>query len=350
MAVTAPGPVVVTGASGFIASHIVEQLLAAGYDVRGTVRRPGDAERYAYLRELPGAAERLQLIQADLLEPGVFDEAVEGCVGVLHTASPYAVDVADPQRDLVDPALEGTRNVLGAVAEASSVQRVVLTSSLAAISDEPDPDHTFTEADWNERSTLTRNPYYLSKTLAEREAWKLAESQDRYDLVVINPYMTIGPSHGPGMNTSNGVLKSILEGDYPGIMALSWGFVDVRDIAAAHLRALEVPEAAGRHICASEVVDMHEVVRILEEAGYDEGFSLPSWDLSGGLATALVKLFSYAQPAGVGSYLRTHLGKDMRWSNRKAREELGVTFRPAKESILAAVSDMIDHGHLERKR
>jgi dihydroflavonol-4-reductase len=348
MACPPPGPVCVTGASGFIAAHLVEQLLAAGYEVRGTVRGAPDADRYGYLRDLPGAAERLTLLTADLLEPGAFDEAVDGCVGVLHTASPYVVHANDPQRDLVDPALQGTRNVLESVAEAGSVQRVVLTSSLAAISDEPDPDHVFTEDDWNEQSTLTRNPYYLSKALAEKEAWRLAESQDRYRLVVVNPYMTIGPSHGPSMNTSNGVLKSILEGDYPGILALSWGFVDVRDIAAAHVEALRRDDAEGRHICASEVVSMREVVSILREAGYGEGYSLPSLDLSGAVGTGLVRLFSYTQPAGVGSYLRTHLGRDMRWSNARAKERLGIDFRPAKASILDAVADMERHGHLSR--
>lgn len=344
MPIPPPGPVCVTGASGFIAAHIVRELLELGYRVRGTVRRL-DPAKYAYLTALPGAEERLELVAAELLTPGSYDDAVAGCTGVLHTASPYVVDVADPQRDLVDPALEGTRNVLGSVSRADSVQRVVLTSSLAAVSDEPEPGRTFTEADWNTRSTLKRNPYYLSKKLAEEEAWKLADGA-AWKLVVINPYMTIGPSIGPGRNTSNDVLANILGGSYPGIMALSWGFVDVRDIAHAHVLALRDDAAEGRHICASEVVAMGELVRILREAGYGDRFSLPSRDLSGGFATSLVRLFSYAQPSGVGSYLRTHLGKDMLWSNDKARTALGVEFRPAKESILAAVEDMERQGHL----
>lgn len=347
MTISPPGPICVTGASGFIASHIVRELLELGFQVRGTVRSAGDHEKYAYLRALPGAEERLELITAELLTQGSYDAALAGCSAVMHTASPYAVDVADPQKDLVDPALEGTRNVLGAVAKTPSVERVVLTSSLAAISDEPHATRRFTEADWNESSTLTRNAYYLSKTLAEREAWKLAEAADHWDLVVINPYLTIGPSLGPGMNTSNGVIKGILEGDYPGILALSWGLVDVRDIAHAHVLAMTDPAASGRHICASEVVSMDQLVQILRDAGHGEGFKLPTMNLSGGVATFLVRMASYLQPHGVGSYLRTHLGKDMLWSNAKARETLGVDFRPAKEAILAAVEDMQAHGHLE---
>lgn len=347
MPVAPPGPVCVTGASGFIAAHVVEQLLDAGYRVRGTVRSVANLDKYAYLTSLPGADDRLELVAAELLTPGSYDEAVAGCVAVVHMASPYVVSPEDPQRDLVDPALEGTRNVLGAVSRAGTVGRVVLTSSLAAVSDEPRAGHTFTEADWNEASTLTRNPYYLSKTQAEREAWSLAEQAD-WDLVVINPYMTIGPSHGPSLNTSNGILKNVLEGSYPGVLALSWGFVDVRDVARAHVLAMERDDAEGRHICASEIVSMAELVRILREEGYGEGFQLPRRDLSGGLATAVVRLASYLQPAGVGSYLRTHLGRDMLWSNAKAREQLGVEFRPARESIVAAVEDLLRHGHLSR--
>ena len=349
MPITPPGPVCVTGASGFIAAHIVRELLELGYEVRGTVRSPGDSGKYDYLTSLPGADERLTLVQAELLTPGAYDAAVAGCAAVLHTASPYVVHAEDPQRDLVEPALQGTRNVLASVDKADSVQRVVLTSSLAAISDEPHPTKRFTEHDWNDQSTLTRNPYYLSKALAEKEAWNLAKDQERWSLVVINPYMTIGPSIGPGMNTRNGVLKGILEGDYPGILALSWGFVDVRDIAHAHVLAMQDDEAEGRHICASEVVSMAEVVQILREAGYADGYKLPSLDLSGGLGSFVVRLFSHTQPSGVGSYLRTHLGKDMLWSNDKARDQLGVAFRPGKESILAAVEDMVKQGHLAPK-
>lgn len=127
--------VLVTGASGYIASYIVRDLLAAGYRVRGTVRSNQTAE-LSHLRQLPGAPERLELVRADLLTPGAFDGPVAGCDAVLHTASPYKRDVRDPQRDLVEPALAGTRNVLQAAANSPGVKRVVLTSSMAAITDE----------------------------------------------------------------------------------------------------------------------------------------------------------------------------------------------------------------------
>ena len=188
-------PVLVTGATGFIASRIVEQLLAAGYLVRGTVRslkKPRDVDR---LRTLPFAAERLELVEADLTHLGSFDTPAAGCGAVIHTASPYALTVNDPLTDLIGPALNGTRNVLAACAKTSTVKRVVLTSSMAAVTDEPDSARTLTEADWNAKSSLSRNPYYYSKTLAERAAWEfVAQEKPGFDLVAINPFMVIGPS------------------------------------------------------------------------------------------------------------------------------------------------------------
>lgn len=151
-------PVLVTGASGFIASHIVKQLLASGYRVRGTVRDPAKAAAEGHLTGLPGAVERLELVQADLLAPHAFDEPADGCEYVIHTASPYVIDVDDPQRDLVDPAVKGTTSILESCLGAGGIQRVVLTSSMAAITDQAD-GHLNTEDDWNTRSSLTRNPY-----------------------------------------------------------------------------------------------------------------------------------------------------------------------------------------------
>ena len=160
-------PVCVTGATGYVASEIVSQLLGAGYSVVGTTRDPERAQREGHITSLPGAGERLRLVAADLMTPGAFDEAVAGSEYVVHTASPYMTDVEDPQRDLVDPAVEGTLSVLNACERAGTVKRVVLTSSFAAITDEPDGS-LLDETVWNTKSTLKRNPYYFSKAQAER--------------------------------------------------------------------------------------------------------------------------------------------------------------------------------------
>jgi dihydroflavonol-4-reductase len=342
--------VLVTGASGFIASHIVQQLLAKGHRVRGTVRSLAKEKDLARLRALPGAAEQLSFVAADLRTPGGFDEAVRGCDAVLHTASPYSLDAKDPQKDLVDPAVMGTRNVLLACQKAPSVKRVIVTSSMAAITDEPESDHLLTEADWNTKSSLERNPYYYSKTLAERAAWEFLEREKpSFDLVVINPFLVIGPSLSLGINTSNQLFVDLLAGTYPGIMNLTWGFVDVRDVADAHVRALETPGAKGRYITAGETIGMRALVELLEKNGWASGNKLPKLGMDCGAGDFAVRLSSYLQPKGVGSYLRTHVGRVPRYDTSKVRNELGVSFRSAESSVLDTLADLEREGHVKRQ-
>lgn len=341
--------VLVTGASGFIASRIIEQLLAHGHRVRGTVRSLKKEKELAPLRGLPGAPERLELVEADLLTDSAFDEAARGMDAVLHTASPYVLDAKDPQADLVDPAVKGTRNVLGSAARAGSVRRVIVTSSMAAITDEPESDHVLTEADWNTRSSLDRNPYYFSKTLAERAAWEFVEKEKPgFDLVVINPFLVIGPALSPAINTSNQMFIDLLKGTYPGVMNLTWGFVDVRDVADAHVRALENPQARGRYITAGETIAMRDVVDLLVKNGWGKGHKLPKVGLDCAVGDFAVRLSSYLQPKGVGSYLRTHVGRVPRYDTKKIRSELGLSFRPVATSILDTLEDLARWGHITR--
>jgi len=342
-------PICVTGATGFVASHIIKLLLERGYSVRGTVRStaPAKEKDLAHLRSLPGAKERLELFEADLVKPGSFDEAVAGCEYVLHTASPYVLTVKDPQRDLVDPAVQGTRTVLESCKKAKTVRRVVVTSSMVALTDEPESDRVLTEADWNTKSTLTRNPYYFSKTLAEREAWRYVEKEKPgFDVVVINPFMIIGPALSAAVNVSTQMFSDLLAGKYPAIMNLTWGFVDVRDVALAHLRAIEVKEASGRYICANTTVGMRSLIELLDRSGYSK-YKLPRFGLDSSIGNYLVHLSSYLQPSGVGSYLRTHVGRIPRFDNGKIQRELGIKFCPVEQSILETVEDLKKWGHIK---
>lgn len=338
------GPVLVTGGSGFVGSWVVRELLEHGYRVRTTVR--GERGAYPYLSGLPGAGQLLELVQADLLVPGSFDAAVQGCGCVIHTASPYAINVADPQRDLVDPALRGTESVLEACLKAPSVRRVVVTSSIAAIADHAESGHVFTEADWNSLSTVTRQPYHYSKTMAERQAWELAGlAQGRFDLVTINPVMVTGPSLVPSLNTTNAMVRDIMNGVYPGVMDLNWSFVDVRDVARAHRLAVETPDARGRNICAAGELHMREIVSLLREHGY-AGYRLPKLDLSGKAGTWLMRLLSYTQPRDTALYIRLNIGEQKQCDSSKIRQELGMSFIPAADSLLAGVADMVRWGQL----
>ena len=340
--------VCVTGASGFIAAHIVKQLLEKGYRVRATVR--GDASKYPYLTSLEGAAERLELVPADLQTPGAFDAAVSGCDAVLHTASPYVVNVKDPQKDLVDPAVNGTNNVLASCANEPKIKRVIVTSSMAAITDEASNEKVFSEKDWNTKSDLKRNPYYYSKTLAERAAWDFVEEKKPgFDLIVINPFMVIGPSLGPSLNESNKIYADLLSGVYPTLMNVTWGLVDVRDVAKAHILALETPDANGRYLVSNERMTMTDVVKYLNSLGYTN-YKLPKINLATPFGNKVMKLLSYTQPKGSGSYMRSHIGKDMRYDNSKVKSELGMEFISAKQSIKEAVADLFKWNHLQEKK
>ncbi len=340
--------VCVTGASGFIAGQTIRELLASGFNVRGTVRGNVEDSQYDYLKQLPGAAERLELVPGDLTKAGSFDTAIADCDYVIHAASPYLLESKNPQQEMVDPAVNGTLDVLQACANAASVKRVVLTSSLAAITDEPDDQYVFTELDWNSKSSLARNPYFYSKALAELAAWDFMREQTRsFDLVALNPCMVIGEAIGPGLNSSNQVIRDLLSGTYPGVMALNFCMVDVCDVARAHVLALDKDDADGRYICYSEAMTMGEIVDFLREAGYSH-YRLPRRDMSAGWVSSMVKLFSYTQPSGAGDFIRSHLGKTMRISNAKVCAELGMEFRPVRETLIDAVEDLIRHRHLEK--
>ena len=343
--------VCVTGASGFIAAHLVKQLLEQGYKVRATVR--GTADKYPYLTELEGASERLEFVQADLLQEGAYDQVVQGCDYVMHTASPYIVNVKDSQKELVDPAVNGTLNVLKACQKTDSVKRVVLTSSLAAITDEPRNDKPFSEKDWNEKSNLKRNPYFYSKVQAEKAAWDYVEKnkdQCHFDLVTINPFMVIGPSLGPTLNESNKVIRDLMHGLYPVLMTLNWGIVDVRDVAHSHILAMQTESASGRYLIVNENWKMREMVSFLKnDLGYTD-YKLPKIDLDSPFGTKIMHLLSYTQPSGNGTYMRSHIGQQMNFDNAKAINELGIKYIPIKESVEAAVEDMLKWGHLKPRK
>ena len=229
--------VMVSGASGYLASWLVKTLLDQGYRVRATVRNPKDEDKVGHLQAMAAEAPgKLELFAADLMKSGSFDEAMAGCSIVFHTASPFiAGTVDDPQASLIQPALQGTQNVLASANRTDSVTRVVLTSSVVAImGDNRDIDQTenacFDENCWNTTSSEAHNPYNYAKTLAEQSAWTLAGQQDRWALVVINPGFILGPSLTPRVDsTSIATIKDMIEGKYStGVPQLFNGIVDVR--------------------------------------------------------------------------------------------------------------------------
>ncbi|KAL8496076.1 hypothetical protein ACS0TY_019976 [Phlomoides rotata] len=259
--------VCVTGASGYIASWLVKLLLDRGYTVKATVRNLSDPNKVGHLKALEGAEERLQLYEADLLREGSFDSVVDGCDGVFHTASPVSLSVSDPQTELLDPAIKGTLNVLKSCKKASTIKRIVVTSSMAAVMfyDIPlKPDVVVSETWFADPNHCKENKewYALSKTLAEKAMWEFVE-ENGIDLVALHPGFVIGPLLQPTINLSSQALVNFIKEGKQLWPSGVYRFVDVRDVALAHILAFENPSASGRYCLVGRVTYSSEALDIL---------------------------------------------------------------------------------------
>jgi dihydroflavonol-4-reductase len=177
----------------------------------------------------------------------------------------------------------------------------------------------------------------------------MARKKPLFDLVAINPFMVVGPSLTSALNTSNQIFVDLLKGTYPGILNLTWGFVDVRDVADAHVRALDTPLAHGRYLCAGDTLSMRGLVTLLTQKGY-AGYKLPKRPLDTSSGNLLVRLLSFTQSPGVGSYLRSHVGRVPKYDTSKIRTDLGISFRPVEETVVETLKDLDRWGHLPARR
>ncbi|KAL8138599.1 hypothetical protein V2J09_004600 [Rumex salicifolius] len=237
------GTVCVTGAGGFVASWIVKLLLEKGYFVKGTVRNPDDPKN-GHLWELEGAKQRLKLCKADLLDYESLKEAIDGCEGVFHTASP----VTDDPEQMVEPAVNGTKNVIKAAA-AANVRRVVFTSSIGAVYMDPNrnSDKVVDETCWSDLQFCkdTKNWYCYGKAVAEKAAWEVAEEAS-VDLVTVCPVLVLGPLLQSTVNASVVHILKYLNGSTNKYVNSVQAYVHVKDVALAHLLVYETPSASGR--------------------------------------------------------------------------------------------------------
>ncbi|CAO2189013.1 unnamed protein product [Urochloa humidicola] len=316
--------VCVTGASGFIASWLVKLLLEKGYTVRGTVRNPDDAAKNAHLSLLDGAAERLTLVRADLLDMESLAAAFRGCEGVFHTASP----ITDDPEKIIEPAVNGTKNVINAAADVGSVRRVVFTSSIGAVymDHRREPNEEVDETCWSdlEYCKNTKNWYCYAKTVAEQAAWELAK-QRRLDLVVVNPSLVLGPLLQKSINASTWHVLKYLDGSVQTYADAAQAYVHVRDVADAHARVYEAPAARGRYLCAGRTLHRGEVCR------------------------TLAKLFpEYPVPRKCKGAAGETKNKGCRFSGRRLAE-LGVVFTPASLGLYETVTSLQDKGLLPRR-
>ncbi|MGW1747917.1 NAD-dependent epimerase/dehydratase family protein [Streptomyces sp. NPDC002092] len=331
--------VLVTGGSGFVGCHLVDRLLERGYRVRTTVRSVANSAKAAPLTALQGRFPgRLEIFEADLLVDGAFDEAMKGCEVVFHVASPFLMPekIKDGQLDMVEPALVGTRNVLGSIERTADVRRLVLTSTVGAIfgdyADVRDMEgQVLTETYFNTSSTVENNPYHYAKTVAEQAAWEAAEGQSRWRMVAVNPGLVLGPSLTPASESGSlFLLDELFKGYFfYGAPDFSFTTVDVRDVADAHIAAAEKPDAQGRYILAAETMtSFHDMARIIR-GRYPRDLRLPRTRLPHWPVRILGPAFGLTQ-----DYIRKHLGIRFRVDNSRSVRELGISYRPVEETIL----------------
>jgi nucleoside-diphosphate-sugar epimerase len=338
--------VLVTGGSGFIGSHCILQLLAAGHRVRTTVR---SLNRESEVRELlrvggaePGSA--LSFHVADLEKDAGWAEAVAGCEYVLHVASPFPKNLPRHEDELIVPAREGALRVLRASRNAA-VKRVVLTSSFAAIGYGHKPQGTpFDETDWTDPTSEGVTAYAKSKTLAERAAWEfMAREGGSLELSVVNPVLVFGPVLGADYSTSILLLQRMMDGAMPGCPRLSFGIVDVRDVADLHLRAMTSPAAKGERFLsvAGDSMSIVDIAKVLRERLGVSAKRVPTRVLP----DLVVGLFSFLDPAV--KQILPELGKVKNASNEKARRVLGWAPRSNADSIVATAESLLRLGLLK---
>jgi len=335
-----PNSTLVTGASGFIAQQLILDLLEQGHRVRGTVRSKakGESLRSALAEHTPRAAD-MELVEADLESDRGWAEAVAGIDVIHHLASPFPMAAPKNPDDLIRPARDGALRVLRA-ARTAGVDRVVLTSSCAAIAygwgDALPP--VLTEADWSNPDNDADCPAYMkSKTIAEKAAWDYVAGEGRgIALTAINPVAVFGPILSDQVKTSVGIVAQLLAGKYPMLPNAGIQVVDVRDVSAAHMAAMNDSSTVGeRYILADKFYWLKDFAKVLRDAFPDRASKVPQAMMPDFLVK-LLALFS-----GDMKTIAAELGKRRFSSSDKVRKLLGRELIPGDESIRASAETLI---------
>ena len=331
--------VLVTGATGYIGLHCINQLLNEGYAVNGSVRSPERKEEVINaLHNHNTSTEYLNLYALNLTDDAGWSEAMEDCDYLLHVASPISLERTDEDY-FVQPAIDGVNRALF-FAKKHNIKKVVLTSSVAAIFDSLEKKDIYDESDWSHPNNPHISAYSKSKTLAEKAAWEFVEREGRpFELAVINPALVVGASLSGDIGESNKAVEMVASGRMPVAVPLMFGYVDVRDVAAAHILAMQTPASNGERFALVEKdLWYKDVAKILRENGFEKAptVGIPVW---------LAKIL-----ANFNKELKLtlpYLGRKRSIKNLKAKEILGWNPRPAEESILDIANQMKDLGILK---
>lgn len=335
--------VLVTGGSGYIGSWVVKMLLERGFEVKVAVRHLSRSNSYSHLINIAGERSGLlSFFEADLLVDGSYDDAAASSDAIIHIASPFTLRCKNAERDLIRPAVEGTRNVLNAANRSSTVKKVVLTSSIAAVyGDNADLQdlnaEEFAEEFFNHSSTLKHQPYSYSKLLAEKEAWNICGMQNKWELVVINPTLVMGPSLSVNSNSESlKIMDDLLRGWYrAGVPALQFGFVDVRDVAHAHVQALKIENARGRHILMSQVASFLDIANIIRSE-FPGKFKLPRKTLPKFFVMLVGWMFGFSV-----KFVLRNVGFAIKINNRRSVDKLGLEYIPLQTTVKDMVKQMV---------
>ncbi|KAI8542495.1 hypothetical protein RHMOL_Rhmol08G0142200 [Rhododendron molle] len=262
--------VCVTGAAGFIGSWLVMRLLERGYVVRATVRDPANIKKVKHLLELPKADTNLTLWKADLNEEGSFDEAIEGCFGVFHVATPMDFESKDPENEVIKPTINGVLSIIKSCTKAKTVKRLVFTSSAGTVNVQEHQKPVYDENNWSDldfinEKKMTGWMYFVSKTLAEKAAWEAAK-ENNIDFISIIPVLVVGPFIMPTFPPSLVTALSPITGNEPHYSIIKQGqFVHLDDLCESHIFLFEHPEAEGRYICSSHDATIYDLGKMMRE-------------------------------------------------------------------------------------
>lgn len=334
--------ILVTGAAGYLASWIVNYLLRAGHTVHATVRNLKDREKVKHLEKMVKAfPNNLMLYEADLLKPDSFDEAMKSCSVVIHTASPYFLEKPkDIQKELIEPALKGTSNVLTSVNKTASVKRVVLTSSVVTLyNNASDVDHTVQEDDNNLNPDITHNPYAYSKSLAESLAKSEQEKQTRWELITLHPSAIFGPSLSQRVDaTSIGIICKLLDGTFQkGVPRLWLGVVDVRNVAEAHVKAATLVGVSGRYIISAKSFRLLEVSQLINVEKHSIENKLPKNEAPKWLIWLVAPWIGLQR-----SYVLHNVGYPVYFDNTKSKTELNLEYINPIDTFNDHIQQLID--------